>query len=177
MPGAITATTGVIITSCPSFRQRRQAASAALGCRMRNLHRFAGFRYGLCALQPPPQRGCAAVRSRLINHAVTLEDFGKYLRVGRLLHFERIEAGAHQEMKLVAQHVAGGAQCAAKAEMLAQKTRLAVGPAVAKLRKIKRDESEMAEPRFKLGNAPIIRPQHAERAVAADKLAGVGKKT
>jgi len=29
--------------------------------------------------------------------------------VGRFLHLERIEAGAHQEMKLIAQDIAGGA--------------------------------------------------------------------
>ena len=59
--------------------------------------------------------GSAAVGARLIDHAVARHDLGEDPRVGRLLHLEGIEAGAHQEMELVAQHVAGGAQRAAKA--------------------------------------------------------------
>ena len=56
---------------------------------------------------------------------------GERRGVGLLGHLEGVEAGAVQEQELVAQHLAGGAQLAAKAVALAQEPRLAVGAAVA----------------------------------------------
>ena len=104
--------------------------------------------FGTCvaALHPPPQRRHAAVGAGLIIHAVARQNLGEHPRVGRLLDVEGIEAGAHEKMELVAQHVAGGAQRAAEAVGLAQLPRLAIGAAVAEFGKVERDERQMAEP-------------------------------
>src|SRR5271170_1323180 len=109
-------------------------------------------------LYPPPRRGDAAIGTRLIDHAVARQDLGEDPRIGGLLHVEGIEAGAHQKVELVAQNIAGGAQRAAKAVLLAQKPRLAIGAAVAEFREFERKERDVAEPRRKLGDAAVVRP-------------------
>jgi hypothetical protein len=65
-------------------------------------------------LHPPVQRGDAAIAGRLVEHRVALGPCGERLRVAFLLHLEGVEAGAQHEHELVAQHLAGGAQLAAK---------------------------------------------------------------
>src|SRR5580704_1210818 len=100
------------------------------------------------ALQPPAQRRGTTIGARLIDHAVAVKHFCEYLRVGGLLHLERIETGPHQEMKLVAKHIAGCAQRTAKIEMLAQQARLAIGATIAKFRKVERNQRQMAKPRL-----------------------------
>ena len=72
------------------------------------------FRIAPRTLQSPPQRRHAAVGAGLIDHAVARQQLWRTPRIGRLLHLEGIEAGADQEVELIAQHVAGGAQRAAK---------------------------------------------------------------
>ena len=87
--------------------------------------------------------------------------------VGVLFDLERIEAGADEEQELIAQHVAGGAQLAAKAVALAQLPGLAVSAAVAEGRKRQRDQRQPVEPRRELGNPAVVGPQHAGRRLAA----------
>ena len=128
------------------------------------------------ALQPPPQCRRASVGAILIIDAVARQNLGEGTRVRVLLHLEGIEAGAYQEMKLVAQHVAGRAQHAAKTVGLAQQARLAVGAAVLEFRKYQHDEREVAEPRLKLRHAFVIGPGNAKRAIAANKGGGIRQK-
>jgi len=72
----------------------------------------------------------SAISGRLIEHGVGARiSLANAATIGILLHLEGIEAGAHQEHELIAQHVAGGAQLAAKAVALPQQSRLAVGAA------------------------------------------------
>src|SRR5215469_1563777 len=80
-------------------------------------------------------------------------------------------------MKLVAQHVAGGAQRAAKAIGFAQQPRLAIGTAVAEFRKLQRHQSEMAQPGRQFGNAAVVWPEHAKRSIAAAQRVSIGEKT
>src|ERR1700692_2016664 len=79
---------------------------------------------------PCPVRRHATVAGRLIEHGMARDLAGERRHVGILLHLEGIEAGAQQEDELVAQHVAGGAQLAAKAIRFPQLSGLAVGAAV-----------------------------------------------
>src|SRR5262245_32605647 len=62
----------------------------------------------------------AAVAGRLVEHRITLHDVGEHLGVGLFPDLERVEAGAQHEQELIAQHLTGGAQLAAIAELLAQ---------------------------------------------------------
>src|SRR5579863_5422175 len=80
-------------------------------------------------------------------------------------------------MELIAQHISRRAQSAAKAEVLAQQSCLTVSAAIAELRKIQRDQREMTQPRFEFGDAAVVRPQHAKRAIAADQPIGLSKET
>src|ERR1700722_18486801 len=80
-------------------------------------------------------------------------------------------------MELIAQHVAGGPQRAAKAVSLAQQPRLAIGAAVAEFREMQRYQRQVAEPRLELRDAAIVRPQNAERAVAPDQRVGLRQKS
>src|SRR5580693_3886661 len=72
MPGAITATTGVILASLRETRPTIPACiRRGLDARGRgNSDGFAGFRRFGAALQSPPRRRGAAVRARLIIDAV-----------------------------------------------------------------------------------------------------------
>ena len=79
-------------------------------------------------------------------------------------------------MELIAQHFAGGAQGAAKAVSLANEPRLAIGAAVAEFREMQCDQRQLAEPGCKLGDAAVVRPGYAERAVAARERIGLGEK-
>ena len=59
----------------------------------------------------------AAVAGRLVEHRIALGGRGKGLGVAGLLHFKSVEAGAQHEHELVAQHLSGGAQFAAIADV------------------------------------------------------------
>ena len=87
--------------------------------------------HGDAALQPAAKRRQAAVGARLIEDREARGGLDEHRGVGRLFHLESVEARAQQELKLVAQHFAGGAQLAAKSIALAQQARLAVGAAIA----------------------------------------------
>src|SRR5580698_2413505 len=90
MPGAITATTGVIWSSLYETRLtipaciRQELDFRGVG----SSDGLAGVRRFGAALQPPPQRRGAAVGAGLIVNAVAAHDFGEDPRVGRLLHLE-----------------------------------------------------------------------------------------
>lgn len=113
-----------------------------------SLHCLGRLRSGGALLQAPPQRGQPAVGGRLIKHAVARHTAGEGCRVARLLYFEGIEAGADEKTELVAQNIAGRPQCAAETQALAQQSRLTVGTAVAKFRKIERNQCEVTKPRL-----------------------------
>ena len=77
-------------------------------------------------------------------------------------------------MKLIAQHVAGGAQLAAKAKALAQQARLSVGAAILELREEDRNQREPIDPRRELRDAARGLPADAPaRASRLDELGRV----
>src|SRR6185437_12773336 len=97
-------------------------------------------RYILCGGPvAPAQSRQPAVGARLIEDREARGSLRKHRGVGGLFYLEGVEARAQQELKLIAQHVADGAQLAAKAVTLAQQARLAVGAAILELRKDERD--------------------------------------
>src|SRR5580704_354012 len=124
-------------------------------------------------LEAPAERRKPAVGARLIEDREARGSLDEHRGVGRLFHLEGVEARAQQELKLIAQHFAGGAQLAAKAVALAQQARLAVGAAVLELRKDQRDQPEPIDPRRELGDAAVIWPDHANRSIAFDDLARI----
>ena len=65
-------------------------------------------------MRAPTQRRHAAIGAWLIDNAVAARGFDKSAGIGGLFHLEGIEAGADQEVELIAQHIPGGAQRAAK---------------------------------------------------------------
>ena len=65
--------------------------------------------------EAPAERRKPAVGARLIEDREARGSLDEHRGVGRLFHLEGVEARAQQELKLVAQHFAGGAQLAAKA--------------------------------------------------------------
>src|SRR5664279_1513053 len=101
-------------------------------------------------LHAPVKCGKAAIAGRLVEHRVALGGVGKRLRVAFLFHFERVESGAQHEYELVAQHLSGGAQFAAKTIAFPQQPRLAVGAAAAGTlwfsRRIARHRTGVARP-------------------------------
>src|SRR5262245_27303171 len=119
----------------------------------------------------------AAVAGRLEEYAVAPRRFLERLRVGGLDDVECIKTGAHQEQELVAQHLAGGAQLAAKREALAQNARLAVGAAILVRREHQRDQRKPRQVRLELGDIAAVRPDHADRILAAPELIGIGQET
>src|SRR5580700_9857117 len=90
MPGAMTATTGIMLASLYETRLtipaciRQELDFRGVG----SSDGLAGVRRFGAALQPPPQRRGAAVGAGLIVNAVAPNDFGEDPRVGRLLHLE-----------------------------------------------------------------------------------------
>jgi hypothetical protein len=118
----------------------------------------------------------AAVPGRLIEDRVARDLARERRHIGVLLHLEGIEAGAQQEHELVAQHVAGGAELATIAVMLAQQPRLAVGAAVPELRKLQRDQGQPVEIRRKLRDPAAVRPRYAGRRLPARDGGSVGEK-
>src|SRR5712691_2475731 len=119
----------------------------------------------------------ASVAGRLIEDAVARKRGGEGGCVGVLLDLEGVKAGANEKKELVAQHLAGGAQLAAKAMLLAQEARLAVGAAVAEAWKDQRHQREAVEMRGELGDLAVVRPQHADRRLAAGDVRHVGKES
>ena len=93
-----------------------------------------------------------------------------------LFHFERIESGAQHEYELVAQHLAGGAQFAAKTVAFPQQPRLAVGAAVAEGRKHQGDHREPVEIRHEIIDVAIVRPDHAGPADPARQRLRIAEK-
>src|SRR6266851_122228 len=76
-------------------------------------HSLAGT-FRMAQQHPPVQRRDAAIAGRLVEHRIALYRVGKRLRVALLFHLERVESGAKHEKELVAQHLAGRTQFAAK---------------------------------------------------------------
>src|SRR5262245_6021034 len=91
------------------------------------------------------QRRNAPVAGGLIEYAVACDRLGKDGGVGRLDDLEGIKAGAHKKQELIAQNVAGGAQLTAKAVLLAQLPRLAIGAPVLEVGEHQRHQGELIE--------------------------------
>src|SRR3982074_625099 len=128
-------------------------------------------------LHPPVQRGDAAITGRLIKHRITLYRSGKRFRVAFLLHFERIEAGAQHEYKLIAQHLTGGAQLALETMTFPQQPRLTVGTAIAESRKYQGDHGKPVEMGYEVIDVAIVRPGHAGLPNAARQRFRIFKKS
>ena len=62
-----------------------------------------------------------------------------------------------------------------KAKLLAQHAGLAVAAAVLEIRELERHQSQPIEMRRELGNAPVVRPQHAGRRLTPQNLLGIGE--
>src|SRR5260370_14344606 len=107
------------------------------------------------------QRGEAAIAGRLIEYRIALYRGGKRFRVALLFHFERIEAGAEHEHKLIAHPLAGRTQLALETMTLPQQPRLAVSAAVAEGRKHQGDHRKLVEIRDKVIDIAVVRPDHA----------------
>src|SRR5262249_5740082 len=116
------------------------------------------------------QRAGAAVPGRLIEHAVTVHGLGERRRIGILRDLEGVEAGALEKQQLVAQDLTRCTQLAAKLMALAQQPGLAVGAAVAEVRKHQSNERDPVEIGSELGNLAIVGPNDAGRRLPQDEV-------
>src|SRR5260370_20193090 len=98
------------------------------GQRFRPVIEDGGGPAGVIAARALHRRAC--VGGRLVEYAVARQRFDECRGIGVLLDLEGVEPGAGEKQELVAQHVARGAQLAAKAVALSQLARLAVCAAV-----------------------------------------------
>ena len=114
----------------------------------------------------------AGVARGLVSHRDLrkrlFEGFG---RVG-IGHVEGIEAAAHHEGDLVAQHVADGADFTFEIQPLAQQPCIGIGPPIREGREVERDEIEAAEVIGNQIRRLVARQDDAERTVVRHHVIG-----
>src|SRR5204863_1968587 len=103
-----------------------------------------------CSREASAQRRGAPVAGRLVEHAVASRRIGKRCRIDSLAGLQRIEPGAQHEQKLIAQHLAGGAQLPGEAVALAQQPRLAERATILEAREYQRDQCKVLQVRREL---------------------------